>query len=193
MIMKDTKNILFVGVGGQGIILVSKILTEGLVGFGYDVKMSEVHGMAQRGGSVTTQVRFGEKVYSPLIGEGEADVIVAFEKVEAVRWIGYLKHDGTVVVNDYEIHPVPVLIGNEQYPENVIVKLKESVPNTIVIDAANIAKGLGNIKAQNIVLLGALVKALKLTDLDWENVIREYVPERYLDLNIKAFKAGIEI
>jgi Pyruvate:ferredoxin oxidoreductase and related 2-oxoacid:ferredoxin oxidoreductases, gamma subunit len=191
--MKDTKNILFVGVGGQGIILVSKILTEGLVGFGYDVKMSEVHGMAQRGGSVTTQVRFGEKVYSPLIGEGEADVIVAFEKVEAVRWIGYLKHDGTVVVNDYEIHPVPVLIGNEQYPENVIVKLKESVPNTIVIDAANIAKGLGNIKAQNIVLLGALVKALKLTDLDWENVIREYVPERYLDLNIKAFKAGIEI
>jgi indolepyruvate ferredoxin oxidoreductase beta subunit len=191
--MKDTKNILFVGVGGQGIILVSKILTEGLVGFGYDVKMSEVHGMAQRGGSVTTQVRFGEKVYSPLIGEGEAEVIVAFEKVEAVRWIGYLKHDGTVVVNDYEIHPVPVLIGNEQYPENVIAKLKESVPNAIVIDAANIAKGLGNIKAQNIVLLGALVKALKLTDLDWENVIREYVPERYLDLNIKAFKAGIEI
>jgi len=191
--MKETKSILFVGVGGQGIILASKILTEGLVKFGYDVKMSEVHGMAQRGGSVTTQVRFGEKVYSPLIGIGEADVMVAFEKVEAARWIQYLKPEGSLVVNDYEIYSVPVLIGAEQYPENVIEKIKTEVPNSKVIDAASKAEEIGNMKTQNIVLLGALIKALELTDLDWELVIKEQVPVKLYDINIKAFKAGMEI
>jgi indolepyruvate ferredoxin oxidoreductase beta subunit len=191
MIMNETRNILFVGVGGQGIILASKILTEGLVKFGYDVKMSEVHGMAQRGGSVTTQVRFGEKVYSPLIGMGEADVIVAFEKVEAARWLQYLKPGGSLIVNDYEIYSVPVLIGAEQYPEGVIEKLKIAVPNAVVVDAAGIAEGIGNIKSQNIVLLGALVKALGLTEMDWEQVIRENVSEKYYDMNVKAFHAGM--
>ena len=124
------KSILFVGVGGQGIILASKILTQGLIKFGYDVKMSEVHGMAQRGGSVTTQVRYGEKVYSPLIGDGEADVIVAFEKIEAVRYLKYLKEGGSLVVNDYEIYSLPILIGAEQYPENIIEKLQECVLKT---------------------------------------------------------------
>lgn len=189
--MMDDKSILFVGVGGQGIILSSKILTEGLVMFGFDVKMSEVHGMAQRGGSVTTQVRFGDKVYSPLIGAGQADIIVAFEKVEGARYLQYLKPDGALIINNYEIHPVPVLIGDEQYPLNVIDKLKEAVPHTFIIDAAEISEKLGNIKVQNIVLLGALIKALKLENLEWEEVIRKNVPDKYYDLNIKAFKSGL--
>jgi len=191
--MGETKSILFVGVGGQGIILASKIFTEGLAKFGYDVKMSEVHGMAQRGGSVTTQVRFGDKVYSPLIGKGEADVIVAFEKVEAARWLEYLKPGGTLVVNDYELYSVPVLIGAEQYPEGVIEKLKNEVPKTIVIDAAAQAEKLGNIKTQNIVLLGALVKALDFQNLDWESVIKDIVPEKYYDINVLAFKSGMNL
>lgn len=188
-----TKSILFVGVGGQGIILASKILTEGLVKFGYDVKMSEVHGMAQRGGSVTTQVRFGEKVYSPLIGLGEADVVVAFEKVEAARWIGYLKDGGSLVINDYEIYSLPVLIGKEKYPEDVIERIRERVENTKVFNAAQTAEALGNIKAQNIVLLGALIKALGLENLDWEQVVKDNLPEKMHDLNIKAIKAGMAI
>lgn len=191
--MMETKSILFVGVGGQGIILVSKILTEGLVAFEYEVKMSEVHGMAQRGGSVTTQVRYGEKVYSPLIGIGEADVIVAFEKVEAVRWLHYLKPGGSLIVNDYEIYSVPVLIGAEKYPDNVTQKLKVEVPNIKVFDAVKIAEGIGNIKAQNVVLLGALVNALGLKELEWESIIKEQVPEKFYDLNVNAFKAGMEI
>lgn len=191
--MGETKSILFVGVGGQGIILASKIFIEGLAKFGYDVKMSEVHGMAQRGGSVTTQVRFGDKVYSPLIGKGEADVIVAFEKVEAARWLEYLKPGGTLVVNDYELYSVPVLIGAEQYPEGVIEKLKNEVPKTIVIDAAAQAEKLGNIKTQNIVLLGALVKALDFQNLDWESVIKDIVPEKYYDINVLAFKSGMNL
>lgn len=188
-----TKSLLFVGVGGQGIILASKILTEGLVKFGFDVKMSEVHGMAQRGGSVTTQVRFGEKVYSPLIGEGEADVIVAFEKVEAARWVKYLKKGGTLVVNDYEIYPQSVLVGQEVYPDDVIQKLKEKVENVVVFNAAEVAEKLGNIKAQNIVLLGALIKALGIENLDWESVIKENLPEKMHELNIKAIKEGMKL
>ena len=185
------KSILFVGVGGQGIILASKILTQGLIKFGYDVKMSEVHGMAQRGGSVTTQVRYGEKVYSPLIGDGEADVIVAFEKIEAVRYLKYLKEGGSLVVNDYEIYSLPILIGAEQYPENIIEKLQESIPKTKALKAAEIAEGLGNIKAQNIVMLGALIKALGLENMDWDSVVKENVPEKFYSLNAKALKAGI--
>lgn len=191
--MSDVRSILFVGVGGQGTILASKILTEGLAKFGYDVKMSEVHGMAQRGGSVTTQVRFGSKVYSPLIGEGEADVIVAFEKVEAARWLHYLKEGGSLVVNDYEIYSMPVLIGAETYPEGVIEKLKSPSYKTIVVDAADTAKKAGGAKAQNIVLLGALVKALNLQDLDWEPILKDNIPEKFLELNLKAFDAGLQL
>ncbi|MDF2672904.1 MAG: indolepyruvate oxidoreductase subunit beta [Clostridiales bacterium] len=188
-----TKSILFVGVGGQGIILASKILTEGLVRFGYDVKMSEVHGMAQRGGSVTTQVRFGEKVYSPLIGFGEADVVVAFEKVEAPRWISYLKDGGSLVVNDYEIYSMPVLIGKEPYPEDVLEKLEERISKLKIINAAEAAEKLGNIKTQNIVLLGALIKALELENMDWAQVVKDILPEKMQEINIKAIKAGMEI
>lgn len=186
------KSILFVGVGGQGTILASKILTQGVLKAGYDVKMSEVHGMAQRGGNVSTQVRFGKRVYSPLIEEGTADVIVAFEKSEAARWISYLKGDGSLVVNNYEIYPITVTTGNEKYPENVNEALKNTVKKTIIINAAEIAESLGNIKAQNVVLLGALIKALELTDIDWEEIVKENVPSKIVDLNLKALKLGLE-
>ncbi|GCD11336.1 indolepyruvate oxidoreductase subunit beta [Clostridium tagluense] len=191
--MRENKNVLFVGVGGQGTILASKILTEGLLKSGYDVKMSEVHGMAQRGGSVTTQVRFGEKIYSPLIEKGKVDVIVSFEKSEAARYLPYLKKDGYMVVNDYEIYPIPVLIGKEKYPENVNERLGDVVNNIIVINAAEIAKNLGNIKAQNVVLLGALIKVLKLEDINWEEVISDIVPPKAVEINKKAFSAGMDV
>lgn len=191
--MNDVKSVLFVGVGGQGTILASKILVQGLLENGYDVKMSEVHGMAQRGGSVTTQVRFGKKVYSPLIEKGKADVIVSFEKSEAARWLSYLRKDGHVVVNDYEIHPVPVLIGEESYPENVSERLREAVDNIVIMDAAGVAKELGNIKAQNVVLLGALIKVLGVEEIEWESIIKKMVPQKAIELNKKAFKRGMEV
>lgn len=190
MTKQGTKSILLVGVGGQGTILASKILSEGLMKSGYDVKMSEIHGMSQRGGSVSTHVRFGEKVYSPVVNPGEADILVSFEKVEAVRWLSYLKPGGSLVVNDYEIHPLTVLTGAAVYPAGVIEKLKAAVPNCKIIDAARIAEGLGNIKAQNVVLLGALVKAMQLTEVDWVAVLKELIPAKLCELNIKAFEIG---
>lgn len=192
MAIADTKSILLVGVGGQGTILASKILSEGLVRKGFDVKMSEIHGMSQRGGSVSTHVRYGTIVASPVVPKGEADILVAFEKIEAVRWLDYLKKGGTLVVNDHEIYSLPVLIGAAKYPDGVIEKLKAQVPNTKVFDAGAIAEGLGNIRAQNIVLLGALVKAMKLEDIDWQDVLRELVPPRLLNLNLMAFEAGLQ-
>ena len=190
--MSEVKSILFVGVGGQGTILASKIITEGLLKHGYDVTMSEVHGMAQRGGSVTTQVRFGKKVYSPLIEKGTADVIVAFEKSEAARWLPFLKKDGYLVVNDLEIYPVPVLIGAEKYPENVNEKLKAAVEKTIILDANGIAEELGNIKTQNVVIVGALIKALGLDNMDWNEVLESVVPPKAIELNKKALAKGMD-
>ncbi len=187
-----TKSILLVGVGGQGTILASKILSEGLVRRGYDVKMSEIHGMSQRGGSVTTHVRYGANVASPVVPEGEADVLVAFEKVEAARWLRYLRKGGTLVVNDFEIYSLPVLTGAAEYPEGVTEKLKAAVPKTKAFNAGEIAESLGGIKAQNIVLLGALVRAMGLLDIDWESVLKELIPEKLLDLNLRAFRAGTE-
>ena len=186
-----TKSILLVGVGGQGTILASKVLSVGLMRAGYDVKMSEIHGMSQRGGSVTTHVRFGAKVYSPIINEREADILVSFEKVEAARWISYLKPGGALVVNDYEIHPLSVLTGEAQYPGDVLDKLKSEVPGTISFNAGKIASDLGNVKAQNIVLLGALVKGMKLDGIiDWLSVLKDLIPPRLYELNAKAFEAG---
>lgn len=190
--MKETKNILLVGVGGQGIILVSKILTAGLMKAGYDVKMSEVHGMAQRGGSVTTQVRFGEKVYSSIIGKGQADILVSFEKMEAARWIEYLKPDGVVVVNKHEIPSMPIATGKVAYPQNVIEALEKKF-KTLTIDAGKAAIEIGNIKTQNIVLFGALVKALGLNDIDWIEILKENLPAKMVDINIKAFQKGMEL
>ncbi len=187
--MSDVKSIILVGVGGQGAILVSKVLTKGLIKAGYDVKMSEVHGMSQRGGSVSTQVRFGTKVYSPIIGKGQADILVSFEKMEAVRYSDFLKPDGTAVINDYEIVPMNVAAGEEKYPEGIIEEMQKNF-STVVLNAADIALSLGNSKCMNIVLFGAMVKALKLDDIDWEEVLKETLPAKILDINLKAFKAG---
>ena len=188
--MADIKNILLVGVGGQGTILASKILSTALVSAGYDVKMSEVHGMAQRGGSVTTQIRYGEKVYSPIIGRGEADVMVCFEKMEALRWLDFVKPDGKLVINDYEIPSAPILVGKEPYPEGIIEDLSAKT-EVSVFKAAEIAKELGNPKTMNIVLLGALVKAMGIEDMDWDNFISMNVKKGFEELNIKAFRAGM--
>ncbi|MFZ5966735.1 MAG: indolepyruvate oxidoreductase subunit beta [Bacillota bacterium] len=188
--MAEIKNILLVGVGGQGTILASKILSTGLVEAGYDVKMSEVHGMAQRGGSVTTQVRYGDEVFSPLIGEGQADILVSFEIMEALRWLDHLKPEGKVIINNHKIPSVPILMGKKDYPEGVIETIHRIV-DTKVIDAARIADDLGNAKTMNIVLLGALVKAMKLTNINWEDVIRKTVKEKFADINIQALNAGI--
>ena len=188
--MSDVKSILMVGVGGQGTILAGKILSMGLMAAGYDVKMSEVHGMAQRGGSVSNQVRFGKKVYSPIIGKGQADILVAFEMMEAMRWLEYLKPGGKIVVNDFRIPSGPILIGACDYPEQVIEKLKEKA-DTTVIQAGEIAKQIGNPRTMKLVLFGALVKGLNLTAIDFETEIAANVKPETLPLNLEAFRAGI--
>jgi indolepyruvate ferredoxin oxidoreductase beta subunit len=190
-VTRETKSILMVGVGGQGTILASKTLSVGLTRAGYDVKMSEIHGMSQRGGSVTTHVKFGSRVFSPVINVHEADILVSFEKVEAARWLSYLKPGGMLVANDYEIRPLSVLTGEARYPEDVILKLKSAVPTMISFIACQIAADLGTVKAQNIVLLGALTAGMKLGDIDWKEVLRDTVPPKLYDLNVRAFEAGV--
>ncbi len=187
--MSDVKNILLVGVGGQGTILTSKILSKGFVENGYDVKMAEIHGMSQRGGSVTTQIRYGEKVYSPVIEKGCADIIVAFEKCEALRFLDYLKKDGILVINSHELYPVTVNIGVSTYPSGTIEEYENVVGknNVHVIDAHKIATELGNTKCMNIVLL------FKLENIDWKQLIKDSVPEKAVEMNVKAFEKGYEI
>jgi indolepyruvate ferredoxin oxidoreductase beta subunit len=189
----DVRSILLVGVGGQGTILISKILSAGLMQRGYDVKMSEIHGMSQRGGSVTTQIRYGGKVYAPTIGLGEADVIISFEKAEALRALPYLKRGGILITDNHEIYPMPVLTGDAEYPFDALERIAEAGLAPIVVEAARTAGSLGNVRAQNIVLLGALVAAWGLDDIDWEALIREYVPAKAAEVNIKAFAAGREL
>ncbi len=186
------KSVLLVGVGGQGTILMSKILSEGFLESGYDVKMSEIHGMSQRGGSVTTQIRFGDKVQSPSIDEGTADILIAFEKCEAGRFLKFLKPDGKLVVNDVRIYPLPVLSGAQTYPENILDELVEKVPNIQVVQAAALADEAGTRKAQNIVMLGAFVRAMGLEDIDWKALIRKLIPERFHDVNLKAYDLGYD-
>ncbi|MGI6092838.1 MAG: indolepyruvate oxidoreductase subunit beta [Veillonellaceae bacterium] len=190
--MADVKNILLVGVGGQGTILVSKILSNGLVDAGYDVKMSEVHGMAQRGGSVSTQVRYGKKVYSPIIGKGQADILVSFETMEALRWLDYLRPNGKAVVNDYQIPSAPILMGKQEYPGGLLELIK-SKADTTVIKAAEIAEELGNAKAMNVVLLGALVRAMEITYIDWEEIIKTSVKASAVNVNLLALRAGMNV
>lgn len=189
--MGEIKNILLVGVGGQGTILASKILSEGLIQAGYDVKMSEIHGMSQRGGNVSTQIRFGDKVYSPIVGKGEANIIVAFEKMEALRWFEYLKDDGIMVINDFEIPSVPIQQGTAKYPEGILEDLAAKA-KVLVFKAGEIAEKVGNARTMNIVLLGALTKAMDLQGIDWESVIKANVKKGLEDINIKAFHAGVD-
>ncbi|MCQ4726558.1 indolepyruvate oxidoreductase subunit beta [Anaerotignum faecicola] len=189
----EIKNILLIGVGGQGTILTSKILAKAIMEKGLDVKMSEIHGMSQRGGTVTTQIRYGKKVSSPVIEEGCADIIVSFEKCEALRCLSSLKKGGALIVNNYELQPVTVAIGAAEYPKDIIAEYKNKVENTYVIDAFGIAESLGNAKCMNIALLGALAKRLGLDGTDWERLIREEVPRKAEELNISAFKRGFEM
>ena len=189
--MANTKSALLVGVGGQGAILTAKVLVNGLMKAGYDVKMSEVHGMSQRGGSVSTQVHWGEKVNSPVIGKGAADIIVSFEKMEAVRYSDYLKSDGIVVVNDYEMASSSIAAGLAEYPEGCIEELRKHF-TTYSLNAAAIAESLGSSKCMNIVLFGSMVKALGMESIaDWEEVIRETVPQKFAELNVNAYRAGL--
>lgn len=188
-----TKSIMLVGVGGQGTILASKLLTIGLMEYGYDVKMSEIHGMSQRGGSVSSQVRYGkENVYSPVIEIGGADIIVSFEKMEALRYIKYLKPNGKIVVNNYRLNSISTLVGNFEYKED---KINDELKHleAIVIDAAKKAEELGNIKVMNIILLGGLVKSMNLDHINWEEIIRQNIKAKFIDLNIKAFKEGMKL
>lgn len=186
-----TKSILLVGVGGQGTILASKILTTGLMEAGHDVKMSEIHGMSQRGGSVSSQVRYGEKVYSPVIEKGAADIVVAFEKMEALRNLDYLKEDGTLVVNDEEIPSQSVVIGEEEYPPDVLDEIVKHVKNVKVVNATAMARDLGNEKAANMVLLGTIIHAMGLTDIHWDAILEANIKPRFLELNKKAIQMGM--
>ena len=185
----ESKSALLVGVGGQGAILTAKVLVAGLMQAGYNVKMSEVHGMSQRGGSVSTQVHWGEKVYSPVIGHGAADIVVAFEKMEAVRYANFLKPGGVAVINDYEMPSSTVAAGLCQYPQGCLEAMQSHF-KCYTLNAAQIALDLGSAKCMNIVLFGAMTRALHMDDIDWESVIRDTVPPKFLELNLKAFRAG---
>jgi indolepyruvate ferredoxin oxidoreductase beta subunit len=185
--------IMIVGVGGQGTLLASRVLGNVALKMQWDVKVSEVHGMSQRGGSVVTYVKMGSTVYSPLIEKGEADVILAFEKLEALRWSDYLKPGGKILMNDQRIDPMPVITGKAKYPERITETLAARVPDTVAIDALKIAKECGNSKAVNIVLLGFLAKSAPIPKSVWLEAIREVVPAKILDINMKAFEAGYGI
>ncbi len=186
----QTKNIMIVGVGGQGTLLASKLLGKLLLGKGYDVKVSEVHGMSQRGGSVVTYVRYGDKVYSPVIDKGEADVIISFELLEAARWVEYLKPDGVIITNTQQVNPMPVIIGAQEYPENLVEKIKNLGIKLDALDALSLAEQAGSSKAVNIVLMGRLSKLFDFTEQEWLNAIEQSVPEKFLELNKKAFTLG---
>jgi indolepyruvate ferredoxin oxidoreductase beta subunit len=187
--MPEVTTILLAGVGGQGTILVSSILSKGLVASGRDVKTSEIHGMAQRGGSVSTQVRFGEKVYSPIVGRGGADILVGFETMEAARWTPFLKPGGKIIVNELEIPPMPVLMGRAEYPKGLLDVLRARFDTTIV-NAREIADEIGVPRVMNVVLFGALVEASGLTDINWDIVIASTVKPAFLDANLAAYRAG---
>lgn len=186
-------NVLLVGVGGQGTILATRILAKAAQDAGYDIKVSETKGMSQRGGSVVTQVRLGQRVYSPLIAERNADVILAFEKMEALRWLPYLKDGGTIIVNNQAIDPVSVLSGAVVYPEDCLERIRQLTPNTIVVDALSIALQCGNPKVLNVVLVGLLAKQLPIDKELWLNALQVRVPEKLIDVNMKAFAEGYNL
>ncbi len=191
--MNKITSIAIVGVGGQGIILASNVIAKLALDAGYDVKKSEIHGMSQRGGSVISQVRFGEKVYSPTIGDGDADILMAFEKVETLRYINLLKKDGMIIINNQEISSSTILTGQEEYPSGITEKLQELTEKVIVVKGVNEAKKLGNIRTVNVILMGALSKHLPFEASLWEEAIKNSVPPKTIELNLKAFRRGREI
>ena len=188
----ETKNIMIVGVGGQGSLLASKLLGRLLLDKGYDVKVSEVHGMSQRGGSVVTYVRFGDKVYSPIIDKGEADFIVSFELLEAARWTEYLKKDGKIVTNTQQVNPMPVITGAAAYPENLAEKMTAAGIDVDAFDALKLAEEPGSSKAVNIVLMGRLSRYFDIPESEWHAAIEKSVPAKFLEMNQKAFTLGRE-
>ena len=188
----QTKNIMIVGVGGQGTLLASKLLGRLLLSKNYDVKVSEVHGMSQRGGSVVTYVRYGDRVNSPIIDKGEADVIVSFELLEAARWTEYLRENGTIITNIRETNPMPVITGAAKYPENLCEKIRAAGINLDAMDALELAVKAGTAKAVNLVLMGRLSKYFDFTEEEWMDAIEKSVPEKFLEVNKKAFLLGKE-
>ncbi len=189
----QTKNVMIVGVGGQGSLLASKLLGKLLLTKGYDIKVSEVHGMSQRGGSVVTYVRFGDKVYSPIIDKGEADFIVSFEMLEAARYTEFLKPGGKIIANTQQINPMPVITGAQEYPEVLSEKIKAAGIDLVAVDALSLAEEAGSSKAVNIVLMGILSKYFDFTEDEWNKAIESSVPPKFLELNKKAFALGREV
>ena len=184
-----TTSIMIVGVGGQGTLLASKLLGNVLIAQGYDVKLSEVHGMSQRGGSVVTYVKYGEKVYSPIVDQGEADYILSFEILESARWISYLKEGGVLLTNTQKTWPMPVITGAMAYPEGIVEKLSAKA-DVLAVDALALAEQAGSPKAVNVVLIGVLSKLMDIPEEAWQKAIDETVPARFLEMNKKAFALG---
>ncbi len=187
-----TQNVMIVGVGGQGSLLASKLLGRLLLNKGYDIKVSEVHGMSQRGGSVVTYVRFGEKVYSPVIDKGQADFIVSFELLEAARWTEYLKPGGKIITNTQKINPMPVIIGAAEYPDALAEKMKQSGIDLDALDALTLATQAGSSKSVNLVLMGRLSKYFDIPEEEWMQAIEASVPPKFLEMNKIAFKLGAQ-
>lgn len=181
---------MIVGVGGQGSLLASRLLGNVLLAQGYDVKVSEVHGMSQRGGSVVTYVKYGEKVYSPVIEKGEADVIIAFEQLEAARWLSYLKKGGSLITSTQRLDPMPVITGAAEYPADIVEKLKALNVEVTAVDALSLAEQAGNAKASNVVLMGVAAAKTSFDDKLWQDAIEQCVPPKFLELNKKAFELG---
>lgn len=183
-------NIMIVGVGGQGTLLASRIIGNVAINSSYDVKLSEIHGMAQRGGSVVSSIKMAEKVYSPIIEKGEADIILAFEELEALRWLDYLAPAGRMIINEQQILPASVLTGQADYPEGVLEKIRVSTDNIISIDALSVARECGTTRAVNTVLIGILARLLDFPKEKWLASLENLIPERYLEANLKAFETG---
>ena len=188
--MSNVKSVMIVGVGGQGTLLASRVLGSAMLSQGVDVKVSEVHGMSQRGGSVVTYVRYGDKVYSPIIAQGEADVLLAFEALEAARYLPWLKPEGTVVVNTQQMDPMPVVTGVAEYPKDILGKVREQGVKVVALDALGMAEEAGSSKAVNVVLIGAMAKKLDLPKEVWIDTNKETVPSKFIDMNLKAFELG---
>lgn len=188
--MAETKCIMIVGVGGQGTLLASRILGNVLLTLGFDVKVSEVHGMSQRGGSVVTYVKYGDHVYSPVVNEGEADYILSFERLEAARWLPYLKKGGKMIVNNQRINPMPVITGSMEYPEAILEKMAEKGADILPVDALRLALQAGNSKAVNVVLIGVLSSIMGFPVEAWQTALETTVPARFIELNKSAFELG---
>ena len=187
-----TKSIMIVGVGGQGTLLASRLLGAALISVGYDVKVSEVHGMSQRGGSVVTYVKYGDKVDSPIVQKGQADLILAFEQLEAARWLPFLKTDGTIIANTQQIDPMPVVTGVATYPDGVLDAIRKTGEKLRDVDALSLAVEAGSAKAVNVVLIGVMAAHMDIDRAVWEQAIRETVPAKFLEMNLKAFDLGYQ-